>query len=81
MQDKTTTDSPYLTAEEAARFCRVCLRTFKAYAKKYQIPRHGPGRNKYTERDLLSFMAEPECFIMPKPLPRHANRKFTPVRI
>lgn len=74
--------SPYLTSEEAAMFCRVSDRTFRAYVRKYRIPRHGPGHNKYLEADLRDFMADSGCFVpRSRPMPRRENRKYVPVRV
>lgn len=82
MQPSLEPLSPYRTSEEAAAFCRVSPRTFRAYVKKYRIPRHGPGRNKFLDADLIDFMADPECFLAPRSRPpRRGGREYTPVSI
>jgi len=74
--------SPYLNQEEAAAFINKAASTFRAYVRKYKIPRKGPGRNRYHIDDLRRFMDAPFCFIIPPrgDKPRN-NAPFKPIEL
>ncbi len=72
--------SPYLTSEEAAAFIRKGHSTFRAYVRRYKIPRHGPAGDRYLEEDIRAFMRDKACFLGLRP-PKPRERAFTPVRI
>lgn len=74
-------NSPYMTADEAAAYIRKGRSTFRAYVKRYNIPRHGPAGDRYLMSELESFMADSTCFLGLRALPPKRAASFTPVKV
>lgn len=71
--------SPYRNLGEAAAFCRKAKSTFRAYVRKYRIPKKGPSGDLFLVDDLQKFMDNPFCFIIPpKDTPR-GNAPYKPI--
>lgn len=81
MQDNHEPISPYKTTGEAAAHIRKGVSTFRAYVKRYKIPRRGPAGDRYLASDLDAFMADSACFLGHTPPRRGFDKTFTPVRI
>lgn len=69
----------YFNLKDAARFLGYAPRTFQEYVRQYRIPRVGPRQNRFSRRDLESFMENPQAFIPLKP--KTHNRPFKPVQL
>lgn len=68
------TDSPWLSAGNAARYCDYSVDHFKDLAKRYEIPTYGERNNQFSTIDLDRWMEEPKCF---KSNPLRAGRRRT----
>lgn len=55
-------DSPWLTLPEAAAYLRFSPRYFRDIATKYEIPRHGPDKNRFNKYELDEWIDEPNRF-------------------
>lgn len=73
--------SPYKTANEAAAYIKKGLSTFRNYVRQYNIPRHGPAKDRYHIDDLESFMLNCNCFLEATIDIKREDRFFTPVNI
>jgi len=63
---------PFMTARQAAEYCGYALETFRRKTREYDLPRHGPERNRFARSVLDAWMEYPEAF---KPAPRARRRK------
>lgn len=68
----------FLNQREAAEFCGFSESKFREYVLEYDIPRCGPGRNRYKRETLESFMLAPELFYNPI---RGRKPGFVPVEV
>lgn len=60
---KLTPTGPYHTAQSAATYLDYSYDRFRLLARKHQIPRRGPGKNRFAQSDLDLFMVDPEAFL------------------
>lgn len=73
---------PYLTCAEVAEYLGYTPGYFSELSYKFQIPRKGPGRNRFLVDDLHKFMDDPTCFMNGEPeIARSRAGKFTPVQL
>lgn len=74
------TNGPFYTAREAAQYCGYALETFRRKLREYDVPRHGPEKNRFAQSVLDAFMVSPETF-RPDPAPRRRRRKPLSLRV
>lgn len=60
---KLTPTGPYHTAQSAAIYLDYSYDRFRLLARKHQIPRRGPGKNRFAQSDLDHFMVDPDAFL------------------
>lgn len=53
---------PFLSTRDAAEYCSYNYDHFRILARKYSIPRRGPGNNRFSRSDLDRWMIDPDCF-------------------
>jgi hypothetical protein len=73
---KSTPTGPYHTAQSAATYLDYSYDRFRLLARKHQIPRRGPGKNRFAQSDLDHFMIDPEVFL-DAPLPVKPKKRKT----
>lgn len=82
MSGRIVSNSPYVTAEEAAAYIRKGLSTFRAYVRRYKIPRHGPAGDRFLVEELEAFMADSHRFLgQSRPASKRKTGSFTPIRL
>lgn len=68
---------PFFTKAQAAEYCGYALTTWENKIQPlYDIPRHGPKRNRYARSILDAFMEHPEVFEKKAPPRRRVPRKL-----
>lgn len=73
-----TIQGPYIDTKAAAEFCGYSPRHFLRLVERHDIPRYGPGSNRYLVDDLHLFMDNPNAFQVAR-VPRRRSSGFTPV--
>lgn len=59
-----TIQGPFFPKAQAAEYCGYALTTWENKVEsEYDIPRHGPKKNRYARSVLDLFMAAPEGFL------------------
>ena len=53
---------PFMTLKQAAEYCGYSPRTFSRKLKEYDLPRHGPEKNRFAKSVLDSWMQSPDTF-------------------
>jgi hypothetical protein len=71
-------DLMYVPAKKAASICGYSHRHFMRLVAEYDIPRYGPGSNRFLVSDLHLFMENPHAF-KAVAKSRHRHGAFTPV--
>lgn len=65
-----TVQGPFLTKAQAAEYCGYAPTTWENKVESvYDIPRHGPKKNRYARSVLDLFMATPDAFRKQKTAP------------
>ncbi|MDK2957030.1 MAG: hypothetical protein PWQ57_2526, partial [Desulfovibrionales bacterium] len=54
---------PYLSTQDAAAYLSFNYDHFRLLARKHQIPRRGPSKNRFAVTDLDRWMTDPHCFL------------------
>lgn len=75
-----TVQGPFFTKAQAAEYCGYALTTWENKVEiAYDIPRHGPKKNRYARSVLDLFMATPDGFRRQRiaPAGRRAPRLVT----
>jgi hypothetical protein len=54
----------WLKSEEAATYCGFSLDHFTTLARRYHLPKHGPGNKRFDRSELDRWMLEPQCFVI-----------------
>jgi len=62
MAEAPQVHGPYLTTQSAAEYCGYSYDHFRSLVRRFQIPRRGPGSNRYAVSDLDRWMEAPDCF-------------------
>lgn len=63
MNRVTPPAGPYLSTQDAAEYLSFNYDHFRILARKHQIPRRGPSKNRFAVADLDAFMADAQCFL------------------
>lgn len=53
---------PFMSLKQAAEYCGYHPDTFSRKLKEYQVPRHGPEKNRFAKTVLDAFMENPHAF-------------------
>jgi len=69
---------PFYTIKDAASYCGYKPRTFTAVLRDFDVPRHGPRKNRLAKSVLDAWMASPESF---RKQERPRSRKPKPVKV
>lgn len=57
---------PFMTLKQAAEYCGYHPDTFCRKLRDYQVPRHGPEKNRFARSVLDAFMENPDTFAKAK---------------
>lgn len=72
----TPQQSEYLNLKDAAAYCGYNPKHFSRIASWFDIPRHGPKRNRFKRSDLDAWMKTPSTFSSSQPeAPRNGFSK------
>lgn len=63
MEKITPPAGPYLSTQDAAAYLAFNYDHFRILARKHQIPRLGPSKNRFAVTDLDRWMSDPDCFL------------------
>lgn len=69
---------PFMNGKESAAYCGYSYDHFRHLISQYNIPRCGPRRNRYSQADLDTWMANPNSFKI-KALPK--QRRLTMLEV
>ena len=53
---------PWFNLKEAAEYCSYDPNYFGKLLQEYEVPRHGPGKNRYAKTIIDEFMKNPDTF-------------------
>ena len=53
---------PFYAIKDAAKYCGYKPRTFAAMIREYNMPKHGPRKNRLAKSILDAWMVAPESF-------------------
>ena len=69
---------PYMTLKDAARYCGYHPDTFRRKLQGFDVPRHGPEKNRFAKSVLDSFMENPELYRQ-QPIQRRRSPRMVTV--
>jgi excisionase family DNA binding protein len=78
MEQITPPAGPYLSTQDAAAYLSFNYDHFRMLARKHQIPRRGPSKNRFAVTDLDRWMTDPHCFWKSPNSFSPKNAKFKP---
>ena len=53
---------PFYSLKGAAAYCGYSASTFRRKLKEYELPRHGPEKNRFAKSVLDAWMESPDTF-------------------
>lgn len=68
---------PFMPLADAAEYCGYAVGTFERILREYDVPRHGPKKNRLAKSTLDAWMASPETFKRASPTRRRKPRAVT----
>lgn len=72
-------EGPFMRLKDAAAYCGYAPDTFDKLRRQFNIPKHGPKKNRFARSVLDKFMEEPEMF--KAAAPPAGRRGYKPIMI
>jgi len=72
---------PYLSTQDAAAYLSFNYDHFRILARKHQIPRRGPAKNRFAVADLDRWMNDPDCFLDKPTVLKPVKRKIQTIPV